>query len=332
MGSAGDFHIEKGEEQDAKLNGNLRYHMLTWKYGETYAVAVRGISYNDLEDEVIKSAPVWIVFNAPDCFEFHNDSENVCGPRKVEGLKSTYRLDDDDTFDINFTWTKPDHPPDSYTIEIRDFFVELVGNKSDGLYVFNVNGVRERLERLQISKTFQLTENLVSQTATSFLARGIRLKGERSRVNVTAYRNGQEEVAVNDDDLSGFKRTKPRSRLIDVLFYTFVTFTAVFLVVLFRVWQNRLSRIVITTLTQKQLDGMDLDLIKSITNHSMLEAIADLTRDTTMEVERESIELMEALGEGAFGLVKKAIVIRDGAKQQVAVKMLKSKRPTSRVE
>lgn len=112
--------------------------------------------------------------------------------------------------------------------------------------------------------------------------------------------------------------------MIDVLFYTLVTFIAVFLVVLFRVWQNRLDGIV-TTLTQKQLDGMDLDLIKSITNHSMLEAIGELTRDATMEVERDSISLMEQLGEGAFGLVKKAIVVRDdGAKQQVAVKMLKS--------
>lgn len=70
---------------------------------------------------------------------------------------------------------------------------------------------------------------------------------------------------------------------------------------------------------------MDLDLIKSITNRSMLEAIADLTRDSTMEIERENIALLEALGEGAFGLVRKAIFVREGKKHQVAVKMLKSK-------
>lgn len=69
---------------------------------------------------------------------------------------------------------------------------------------------------------------------------------------------------------------------------------------------------------------MDLDLIQSITNRSMLEAIADLTRDDKMEVERENITVLEALGEGAFGLVKKAIIIKDGAKHDVAVKMLKS--------
>lgn len=57
----------------------------------------------------------------------------------------------------------------------------------------------------------------------------------------------------------------------------------------------------------------------------MLEAIADLTRDETMEVERENIAMLEALGEGAFGLVKKAIFMKDGEKHHVAVKMLKSK-------
>lgn len=69
---------------------------------------------------------------------------------------------------------------------------------------------------------------------------------------------------------------------------------------------------------------MDLDLIKSITNRSLLEAIADLTRDDEMEVERENITVLEALGEGAFGLVKKAIIVKEGKKHQVAVKMLKS--------
>ena len=34
--------------------------------------------------------------------------------------------------------------------------------------------------------------------------------------------------------------------------------------------------------------------------------------------------MLETLGEGAFGLVKKAIIIKDGEKHQVAIKMLKS--------
>lgn len=70
---------------------------------------------------------------------------------------------------------------------------------------------------------------------------------------------------------------------------------------------------------------MDLDLIKSISNRSLLEAIESLTRDALMEVERENINLMEDLGEGAFGLVRKGILMKNGKKQLIAVKMLKSK-------
>lgn len=69
---------------------------------------------------------------------------------------------------------------------------------------------------------------------------------------------------------------------------------------------------------------MDLDLIKTISNRLTLEAIDDLRRDEKMEVERENITLLETLGEGAFGVVKKAILVKNGQKLQVAVKMLKS--------
>lgn len=59
----------------------------------------------------------------------------------------------------------------------------------------------------------------------------------------------------------------------------------------------------------------------------MKEAIDDLTTDTAMEIKRDNIVLGEkTLGEGAFGLVKHAILIRDGKKCEVAVKMLKSKK------
>lgn len=76
----------------------------------------------------------------------------------------------------------------------------------------------------------------------------------------------------------------------------------------------------------QKLDNFDLDLVKSISNRTMLETIADLTRDSTMEVERENIALLEILGEGNFGLVKKAVLAQEmGRKKLIAVKMLKCK-------
>lgn len=113
-------------------------------------------------------------------------------------------------------------------------------------------------------------------------------------------------------------------RIIDIFLYFFVATIAILLLIMLCTWRNRVSAIV-NKFALKQLDSMDLDLIQTITNRSMLEAIADLTRDETMEIDKESISVLEVLGEGAFGLVKKAILVRDGMKRHVAVKMLKSK-------
>lgn len=75
---------------------------------------------------------------------------------------------------------------------------------------------------------------------------------------------------------------------------------------------------------QRGCDNMDLDLIKSITNRSILETVEELTKDEHMEIDRDNIKILEDLGEGAFGYVKRGIVVKDDMKMEVAVKMLKS--------
>lgn len=151
------------------------------------------------------------------------------------------------------------------------------------------------------------------------------INGSEVYIKLTSHLNNRTFIAREIVNVQDKIYRVPRSHTIDIFFYTFVVLIAIFIVVLFRIWQKRINSMV-NNFTQKQIENMDLDLIKTITNRSMLEAIADLTRDETMEIERENIALMEALGEGAFGLVKKAVLVRDGSKHQVAVKMLKSKR------
>lgn len=68
---------------------------------------------------------------------------------------------------------------------------------------------------------------------------------------------------------------------------------------------------------------MVLDLIKSINDRSLL--IADLKGDEAMELRRKSIKLLDELGKGAFGVVQRALLMKDGMETMVAVKMLKSK-------
>lgn len=132
MGGDGDFFNELKEDR------NLYFHRFTWRYGTEYQVAIRGIN---VQNERLQSKEVWKTLTLTDCYSLHPNQSTVCGPRSVTGLKETYQLVDDDTFDINITWSKPDYSPDSYSIEIRDFFVALDANRSVGIYRFDLDGV-----------------------------------------------------------------------------------------------------------------------------------------------------------------------------------------------
>jgi hypothetical protein len=164
--------------------------------------------------------------------------------------------------------------------------------------------------------------NFPFQNATSIIIPSLLIEGPECFVTLKAHQNKKSTTGFLFVRLSHLKDDKPSgsNRASYIFFYTIFAVIIALFIVLGCIWKGRIA----LPITQKQLENMDLDLIKTITNRSMLEAIADLTRDEMMEVERENIRVLEALGEGAFGLVKKAIIIKDGEKHQVAVKMLKS--------
>lgn len=111
--------------------------------------------------------------------------------------------------------------------------------------------------------------------------------------------------------------------------YSVVLVVALVVLVMFHIWKVRMIHV--EQGFPQKLENLDLDLVKSISNRTMLETVADLTRDDVMEIERENIALLEILGEGNFGLVKKAVLVQAGMKKLVAVKMLKCKKSRSQL-
>ena len=140
-------------------------------------------------------------------------------------------------------------------------------------------------------------------------------------VNVTAFdENGNHTY-------NGFKLeilpSKSQSKLMHNLFYASIGFMVILIIVLYKIWKGRIDAF-ISMLAQKRIEDMDIEAVKSMSSGTVLELISELTKDEFMEVDKENITVLEQLGEGAFGLVKKGLIIRNGEKEHVAVKMIKS--------
>lgn len=78
---------------------------------------------------------------------------------------------------------------------------------------------------------------------------------------------------------------------------------------------------------QNQLESSDTNDNYDIKSKNMTLLVCSLFINDEMEIERNKIKLLEILGEGAFGLVRKGILLNDdGKEKEIAVKMLKDER------
>lgn len=265
-----------------------------------YSYAIRGVN---VQNKIIESDLYWSNFTTPECTD-----ESFCGPDKITELNVMFTWIKGHVFDCNVKWNTPSRHPDYYLLEIRDVDPPT-----------NMNG------------TIQVYEYEIDSDQTSFYINSITINGWGCLINLTAVLNGKSYEAYEEVSVPPMRPFIPIIRD-DLIFYAFVVIVVVIFIILFQIWKRRIVSIV-TNITQKRkedtdekiIGNTDLDLVKTLTNRSMLEAIADLTKDETMEIERDHITILDALGEGAFGYVKRAFYNRDGQKYQVAVKMLKSK-------
>lgn len=278
-----------------KENFDLYFHEYkNLDYSTEYSVAVRGIN---VEFPLNYNEDYWHRFTTPSCMSTHTD-KSQCRPDPVENLVVKVKHVSDQHFTVSLNWKEPAFLPEFYSLEIRDIDP-----------IRNLNG-SYRIYKIEIDKN-----------KTSINIDNLEFVGNEAMIAFEAHRNNftadyHENVIVPHQRLN-----KPNSSSIKISLYLFlIVFALLCFIVL--LCKGQISKMTNSS-KQKRLDSMDLDLVKTITNHSMLQVVADLTRDETMEIERENITLLDKLGEGAFGLVKKAALVKDGLKRQVAVKMLK---------
>lgn len=258
------------------------------KYDEEYSVAVRG---KNTHKEHLQSKIEWVAFHSISC----NSSTCMKIPvkLKIEKFSVDYTNVGNRTFNVNATWVTNLQPERTF-IYLHDADHNSYNNSTE---VYILNG-----------------------TQTSFLFENIVIIGSSFSVNLTVYLDKDFDLNTTLVYLPFYEGNK----LDEILFYTLVVFMVILLIALFKVWKGRIDSF-ISLMAQKRLENMDLETVKTMSMGTVLDSIAELTKDELMEVERENITILELLGEGAFGLVNKALMIRNGEKEYVAVKMLKSK-------
>lgn len=156
---------------------------------------------------------------------------------------------------------------------------------------------------------------------SSYCFKEVKLIGPVFGVNVTGY-SKKEGYIDNFSSMIAIKQTPP-SKLMHKLFYASAVLIALLIIVLYKIWKGRIDAF-ISMFARKRIDDMDIEAVKSMSTGTVIDLIAELTKDETMEVEKENISILEQLGEGAFGLVKRGLMIKNGEKEYVAVKMIKS--------
>lgn len=283
-GDNSDVEMEVKEVEDK----NLYEYTITEKlhYNKEYSVAIRG---RNAKHTNIESGTQWIEFKSP-------SPDDEVDYKEKFAIKNLTIVElqhvDKKHFNVNTTWT---------TNILADYFNISIHDADENLHNITTEPV------------------ILDGSISSYIFKNVLLQGSTFSIKLGAYRNNESDMMVEFD----FVPIYEEDNLDDILFYSLVAVMFLLLIALFKVWKGRIDSFM-SILAQKRLERMDLETVKTISTVTVLDSIAELTKDTLLEIEMENITMLESLGEGAFGLVKKALMLRNGEKQYVAVKMLKS--------
>ncbi|CAO1431629.1 unnamed protein product [Diamesa tonsa] len=274
---------------------NLYHHTFKeLEFGKNYSMAVRGVNTMNpyLESEI-----VWKSLMMPHCRYWHTDKDYPCGPDKLTNVSVKSTSIGKHQYNVNVTWDAPTFYPDYYSIVILDINPALINETNHLIY-----------------------KKYANKTDTGVFFSNITLNGMEYLTNITSNANGFEQTASIYEYI---EKATESYHSVNIVLATVLVIIVIVLVFMVRMRNQE----IVQSLFQKQRDDLqvkELDLINSITNRTTLDAIASLTNDTTMEFERHHISILNLLGEGAFGLVKLALIRNhQHEEQEVAVKMLK---------
>ncbi|XP_062544610.1 tyrosine-protein kinase receptor torso-like isoform X2 [Armigeres subalbatus] len=299
-----DFHTKAVDAQKV-----LYRHTLTaLDLDSVYYLGIRAknIRYSSKESEL-----KWHTFETPKCGDWH-DSSTVCAPERISNVSVNTLHLSGDNYQFNITWNKPRFNPDYYIVDIYDLYLgtdEETGN------------------------------SFMRNAATSLLVESLTIYGARYEVSITAHANNRTTRASNINDAPIWRSPTDHwhgGRLAVIILSPVLTIglMKIFISIICK-RRAKVKRYEQRCEYFKELEqkapvdpgnGFEIKVksIQEILHPTTFPSDLIAPINDEMEITIDQIRLLDMVGEGAFGRVRKGILLHPlGTYTEVAVKMLK---------
>lgn len=289
-----------------------RYITHSLELNSEYVIAVRAKNTQNPERE---SELQWHIFHTPSCTDWHNSSQ-ICAPENVANLRVSSALLSGDNYQFNISWDKPRFLPDYYVVKLFDLVStddETVNSASHNVTGDKTNIVIESFAMLGLQYEVLITAHANNRSSTQSIMKPLHIK----HISTDHWNGGRLAVIILTPILT-------------------IGLMKIFISLICR-RRAKIKRYeqrceYFKELEQKAPVDPSSDFeIKMKRIQGILQPITLNTDHITpindeMEISLDQIKLQDVLGEGAFGLVRKGILLRPFcACTEVAVKMLKER-------
>lgn len=282
-----------------------RHELKQLAFATEYAIGVEALNTKNAS---LKSEIWWHVITTPSCLDLMKENATTCAPYHPENITVTVDTMADNRYNFNISWEKPANFPDYYTIDIIDY-------ESGLRQIFNIS----------------------NGTINSVQFTDVEINGLDFELFLTAHSSAGESSTIHRGKIDPAIIYQPLNveySTLQIVAFVAGPILAALVVVLAKLKLNQHAKSVRAQHRDNYFQELEINSPndpKIYDSHfrtkEQLDQICALQTDfnfaeDVMEVDPVLIQTLEIIGEGAFGCVRRAILLPN--KHIVAVKMLKS--------
>ncbi|XP_055612387.1 tyrosine-protein kinase receptor torso isoform X2 [Uranotaenia lowii] len=301
-----DFHLKPIDVQQPEEL--YQYAINSLKLDSEYVIAVRA---KNTKNPARESDLQWHTFHTPSCSDWHNRSE-ICAPENVANLRVNSQLLFGNTHQFNITWGRPRFLPDYYILKLFDLNPTILEEEAANSVAHNVTG------------------DTTAVTIDSFP-----MHGHQYEVYIESHANNRTSTLtvvkplftprISTDHWNGGR--------LAVIILTPVLAIGLLKMCITLICRRRAKLKRYEQRCEYFKAPIDPGTNFEIKAKTLPEIFAPVAipgelmtpMNDELEISVDQVKLQDVLGEGAFGLVRKGLLINpSGTLTEVAVKMLKA--------